>query len=72
MGFDPKQFLKEKTKSDIKKLYVQFIYMIEDLADKEKITEEEFSLLRKRILDYGNNAVRELEQQIDSFEVIIK
>lgn len=72
MEFDPNEFLTTKIKSDIKTLYVQFLYMIEDLVDKNKINESEFELLRKRILDYGNNATRSIVDQLKSFEVKIK
>lgn len=53
---------------DIKKLYLNFLYMVEDLRDQDKLDDAEFQKLRKRILDYGNNCYRNIEEQLNSFD----
>lgn len=57
---------------DIKKLYLGFLYMLEDLAEDGKISEEEFSRLRKRVLDYGNNCARSIEEELNNFDFTLK
>jgi hypothetical protein len=53
---------------DIKKLYLSFLYILEDLRDQDQINEETFQKLRKRVLDYGNNCYRNIEEQLNSFD----
>jgi hypothetical protein len=53
---------------DVKKLYLNFLYLLEDLEDQGKISEEEFNRLRKRVLDHGNNCYRNIEEQLNSFD----
>lgn len=53
---------------DVKKLYLSFLYILEDLKNEDQITEEEFQRLRKRVLDYGNNCYRNIEEQLNSFD----
>lgn len=58
--------------SEVKKLYLSFLYYSEDMVKQGKIKEEDFQFLRKRILDYGNNTVRNLEQQLNNFDFSFK
>jgi len=53
---------------DIKKLYLSFLYILEDLKSNNQITEDEFQRLRKRVLDHGNNCYREIEEELNSFD----
>jgi hypothetical protein len=57
---------------DVKKLYLSFLYILEDLKSQDKITEEEFQRLRKRVLDHGNNCYRNIEEQLNNFDFIMK
>jgi|TARA_B100001105_G_C22279578_1_gene394702 predicted component of type VI protein secretion system len=34
--------------------------------------EEDFQRARKRVLDYGNDAIREIEENIEKFEIRLK
>ena len=58
--------------NEVKKLYLSVLYSAEDLHRQGKIDEEDFQFLRKRILDYGNNAIRNLELQLDNFDFTFK
>lgn len=69
---DWNNFLKEKVKSDIKRLYLQTIFLLEDYLAANKLDENEFQRARKRTLDFGNSAIRSCERQIDEFEVKLK
>lgn len=57
---------------DVKKLYLGFLYILEDLRSQNKIDEQEFERLRKRVLDYGNNCYRNIEEQLNTFDFKIK
>jgi len=58
--------------NEVKKLYLSVLYSAEDLQRQGKIDDEDFQFLRKRILDYGNNAIRNLELQLDNFDFTFK
>jgi hypothetical protein len=72
MNIDLNNLAKGFIYRDIKKLYLSFLYILEDLKSKNQITEEEFQRLRKRVLDYGNNCYRNIDEQLNSFDFIIK
>lgn len=57
---------------DIKKLYLSFLYTLEDLQNQDKITNEEFQRMRKRVLDYGNNCCRNIQEELDNFDFKLK
>ena len=57
---------------DVKKLYLSFLYTLEDLKNQDKITDEEFQRMRKRVLDYGNNCYRNIEEELDNFDFKLK
>lgn len=68
MDLDLNKFVSGLIARDVKKLYLSFLYLIEDLKNEDKITEEEFQRLRKRVLDYGNNCYRNIDEQLNSFD----
>lgn len=72
MDLDLDKFVKGIIARDIKKLYLGFLYLLEDLESEEKITHEEFQRLRKRVLDHGNNCYRDIEDQLNNFDFKLK
>jgi hypothetical protein len=72
MSVDINSFVTGAITRDVKKLYLSFLYTAEDLYNNGKISEEDFNYLRKRILDYGNNTIRNLEEQLDNFDFMLK
>jgi hypothetical protein len=42
------------------------------LVKNGKLNEEDFQWLRKRILDYGNNSIRNIDIQLNSFDFSFK
>jgi hypothetical protein len=68
MDFKLNEFVNGLIFRDVKKLYLSFLYILEDLKNEDQITEEEFQRLRKRVLDYGNNCYRNIEEQLNSFD----
>ena len=72
MNIDLNDFVKGFVYRDIKKLYLSFLYALEDLKSQDKITEDEFQRMRKRVLDYGNNCYRNIEEELDNFDFKLK
>lgn len=72
MKIDLNDLLKGLVYRDVKKLYLSFLYSLEDLKSQDKITNDEFQRMRKRVLDYGNNCYRNIEEELDSFDFKLK
>ena len=72
MKIDLNDLIKGLVYRDIKKLYLSFLYTLEDLQNQDKITNDEFQRMRKRVLDYGNNCYRNIEEELDSFDFKLK
>jgi hypothetical protein len=68
MNIDLNDFVRGFIYRDVKKLYLSFLYTLEDLQSQNKINEEDFQRLRKRVLDYGNNCYRNIEEQLNNFD----
>lgn len=72
MNIDLNELLKGLVYRDVKKLYLGFLYVLEDLQSQDKITVDEFQRLRKRVLDYGNNCYRNIEEELNNFDFKLK
>jgi hypothetical protein len=72
MNVDINNFVVAAVTGEIKKLYLSFLYSSEDLVKSDKLSEEDYQWLRKRILDYGNNSIRNIETQLNSFDFSFK
>jgi len=71
-GDKSKDFLRFQVNRKVTNLYKNFLFMVEDLHNSGEIEEESFQRLRKRILDYGNDTIREIEENLDSFDFKLK
>ena len=61
-------FFAFQTRRKITNLYKQFFFILEDLnAEGIKIPDETHQRIRKRILDLGNDTIRELEDYFEKF-----
>lgn len=58
-------YLRFQINRQVKRLFKGFIVTIEDLKIRGNITDEDYILYRKRILDSGNECIREIEQDMD-------
>lgn len=72
MDINIDNFVKGLIYKEVKKLYLSFLYSLEDLEDNNKITEDEFHRLRKRVLDHGNNCYRNIEEELNNFDFKLK
>ena len=72
MKIDLNDLIKGLVYRDVKKLYLSFLYSLEDLKSQDKISDDEFQRMRKRVLDYGNNCYRNIEEELDNFDFKLK
>ena len=71
-GDKSKDFLRFQVNRKVTNLYKNFLFMVEDLYNNREIDEETFQRIRKRILDYGNDTIREIEENLDNFDIELK
>ena len=67
-----KEFLHFQQRRKITNLYKQFLFILEDLRDEHGLSDQAYEKSRKRILDHGNDTIREMEENIDKFDVFLK
>ena len=60
-----KDYLSFQIRRKIINLYKNFFFILEDA----KLTDEQYQKNRKRILDLGNDTIREIEDDINKFNV---
>jgi hypothetical protein len=72
MNFNIQNFIKGFVKKSVTRLFLSFIYILEDLVAEEKLTNEDFQRIRKRILDKGNNCIRDINEELENFEFLFK
>jgi hypothetical protein len=60
------KFLSQKVEKEVKYVFISHLLYIEELMNRGAISEDEYNVKRKEILDKGNMAIRNIEEQIDS------
>ena len=60
------KFLSQKIEKEIKYLFKGYLTYLEELLNSGKISENEYNKKRKEILDNGNGAIRNIQEQISS------
>ena len=60
------KFLSQKIEKEIKFVFISHLLYLEELMNRGKISEDEYSSKRKEILDRGNAAIRNIDEQISS------
>ena len=69
-GFDKKEYIKFHVRRKTTSLYKDLLFILEDLKeDQYNISVKVFSRMRKRVLDSGNEAIRELDTIIDQIKI---
>ena len=64
-------FIKFHHKRKTINLCKSFLFLLEDLKGTP-VTEEKYQKIRKRILDMGNDSIREFEEHLANFNINIK
>ena len=67
-----KDFLQFQVRRKITNLYKNFLFILEDIKDKEYNSEEDYQRHRKRVLDFGNDTIREIEETLERFDFKLK
>ena len=68
-----KDFLKFQLRRKITNLYKRFLIILEDMNEYQyNNSDEAHQKARKKILDEGNDTIRELEENMDQFDIRLK
>lgn len=68
-----KDFARFQVNRKVTNLYKQFLIILEDIRDeKYDISEDKYHRLRKRVLDFGNDAIREIDESLDKLDISLK
>ena len=67
-----KDFVFFHNRRKIINLYKQYLFILEDLKEDYDIPEDIYDRHRKRVLDYGNDTIRELEENLEKFDIYLK
>ena len=68
-----KQFAIFQVNRKVTNLYKQFLFILEDLQEQGyNIPDEQFQRIRKRVLDHGNDAIREIEDCLKDLDIRFK
>ena len=72
-GDKERDFIVFQVRRKVTNLYKNFLFVLEDMQESGyEIPEEVFQRARKRILDYGNDTIREIEENLDKFDIRLK
>ncbi len=66
-----KEFIKFHHRRKTINLCKSFLFLLEDLKGKP-VSEEKYQKIRKRVLDMGNDSIREFDEHLESFNINIK
>ncbi len=65
-----KEFVLFQNRRKVINLYKNFLILLEDLKeDGYNISEEKYQRLRKKVLDSGNDAIRQFEEELNNIDL---
>lgn len=68
-----KEFLQFQIRRKVTNLYKNFLFILEDLKSEQyNMSDEVYQRHRKRILDHGNDAIRDIEECLKSLKINLK
>ena len=68
-----KDFVTFQVSRKVTNLYKQFLFLLEDLQEQGyDIPDEVYQRMRKRVLDYGNDTIREIEENLDKLDITLR
>jgi hypothetical protein len=68
-----KDFVTFQVTRKVTNLYKQFLFLLEDLQEQGyDIPDEVYQRMRKRILDHGNDTIREIEENLDKLNITLR
>ena len=67
-----KDYLNFQIQRKITTLFKNFFFLLEDLKnDNPSISKEKYDQIRKRVLDYSNDTIRDIQNDINQFDINI-
>ena len=70
MDIKIKEFVLFQNRRKVINLYKNFLILLEDLKeDGYNISEEKYQRLRKKVLDSGNDAIRQFEEELNNIDL---
>ena len=70
MDIKMKEFILFQNRRKVINLYKNFLILLEDLKeDGYDISEEKYQRLRKKVLDSGNDAIRQFEEELNNIDL---
>lgn len=65
-----KEYILFHNKRKVINLYKNFLIILEDLREDEyNISDEKYQRLRKKVLDSGNDAIRQFEEELNNINL---
>ena len=74
MREDCSEFVRFQITRKVTGLYKQFLFILEAVKDDNanKIADKSYQRARKRILDFGNDTIREMEEDFSKLKITLK
>ena len=70
MDIKMKEFILFQNRRKVINLYKNFLILLEDLKeDGYNITEDKYQRLRKKVLDSGNDTIRQFEEELNNIDL---
>lgn len=70
MDIKMKEFILFQNRRKVINLYKNFLILLEDLKeDGYNISDDKYQRLRKRVLDAGNDAIRQFEEELNNIDL---
>ena len=68
-----KDFVTFQVSRKVTNLYKQFLFLLEDLHEQGyDIPDEVYQRMRKRVLDHGNDTIREIEENLEKLDITLR
>ena len=65
-----KEYVLFKNRRQVVNLYKNFLILLEDLKeDGYNISEDKYQRLRKKVLDSGNDTIRQFEEELNNIDL---
>ena len=72
-GKSGNEFIAFHNRRKIINLCKNFLILVEDLkVNGKSVPSEDYQKIRKRVLDYGNDSIREFEENLENFDIEFK
>ena len=70
MSDNAKDFVQFQNQRKIIGLCKNFLFLIEDIKNEKGVLDEEaYQRVRKRVLDYGNDTIREMDENFKNLDI---